>query len=74
MVFLRSTCVRNTRWGRPSDAEQDTTTFYKAEVSTAWRNKDAGSERGTPVRLRFEGEQEEAKETEVERRFVLLDK
>ncbi|GAB7347527.1 hypothetical protein MBLNU459_g4425t1 [Dothideomycetes sp. NU459] len=52
----------------------DTTTFYKAEVSTAWRAKDLGTEKGELVRLRFEGEMEETKETEVERRFVLVEK
>lgn len=55
-------------------ANQDTTTFYKAEVSTTWRAKDLGIDRGELVRLRFEGEMEEAKETEVERRFVLPDR
>jgi len=33
-----------------------------------------GNERGELVRLRFEGEMEETKETEVERRFVLAEK
>ena len=42
---------------------------YKAEVSTAWKGKEQG-----PVRLRFEGELEEIKETEVERRLVLIEK
>ncbi|KAF4555953.1 SAGA-associated factor 29-like protein [Elsinoe fawcettii] len=51
----------------------DTTTFYKAEVSTPWRAKDLSGEKGTYVRLRFEGEMEEAKEMEVERRFVVPD-
>ncbi|TKX23687.1 hypothetical protein C1H76_4203 [Elsinoe australis] len=51
----------------------DTTTFYKAEVSTPWRTKDLVGEKGPYVRLRFEGEMEEAKETEVERRFVVPD-
>lgn len=52
----------------------DTTTFYKAEVSTAWRVKDLATEKGDLVRLRFEGEMEETKEMEVERRFVLIDR
>ncbi|KAF2221992.1 SGF29 tudor-like domain-containing protein [Elsinoe ampelina] len=51
----------------------DTTTFYKAEVSTPWRAKDLSGEKGAYVRLRFEGEMEEAKEMEVERRFVVPD-
>ncbi|GAM82183.1 hypothetical protein ANO11243_001620 [Dothideomycetidae sp. 11243] len=51
----------------------DTTTFYKAEVSTPWKLKDMSTEKGVYVRLRFEGEMEEAKETEVERRFVIPD-
>jgi len=52
----------------------DTTTFYKAEVSTAWRARDLGTGKGELVQLRFEGETEETKETEVERRFVLVEK
>lgn len=51
----------------------DTTTFYKAEVSSNWK-AGAGGERGDFVRLRFEGEQEEGTWQEVERRFVLVDK
>ncbi|PNS20277.1 hypothetical protein CAC42_5727 [Sphaceloma murrayae] len=51
----------------------DTTTFYKAEVSTPWKLRDLSGEKGAYVRLRFEGEMEEAKETEVERRFVVPD-
>jgi len=47
----------------------DTTTFYKAEVSTAWKGKEQG-----PVKLRFEGEMDESRETEVERRLVLIEK
>lgn len=53
-------------------SKQDTTTFYKAEVSAIWRAKDLGTERGEYVRLRFEGD--EMKEQEVERRFVLAEK
>lgn len=49
----------------------DTTTFYKAEVSEAWRGKDLGSEKGEMVRLIF---QEDTEAREVERRFVLLEK
>ena len=46
----------------------DTTTFYKAEVSDAWRNKDMGTEKGELVRLNF---QDDELPREVERRFVL---
>lgn len=52
----------------------DTTTFYRAEVSTPWKARDNGTEKGELVRLRFEGETEESKETEVERRLVLIEK
>ena len=52
----------------------DTTTFYKAEVSTMWKAKDIGTDKGDLVRLRFEGETEDTKEQEVERRFVLVEK
>ena len=49
----------------------DTTTFYKAEVSEAWRAKDMGSEKGATVRLNF---QDDEQAREVERRFVLTEK
>ncbi|KAF2721989.1 hypothetical protein K431DRAFT_284430 [Polychaeton citri CBS 116435] len=53
----------------------DTTTFYKAIVSTTWRSSDVGKgERGEMVRLRFDGEENENIESEVERRLVLLEK
>lgn len=45
-----------------------TTTFYKAEVASA-----KGDGKKGVVRLRFEGEDEMDKETEVERRYVLPD-
>ncbi|KAF2269823.1 hypothetical protein CC78DRAFT_564509 [Lojkania enalia] len=62
-----------------------TTTFYKAEVVSAWRNghgvgivKEEGKDGdGSPknlVRLRFEGEDEVDREMSVERRYVLPDK
>jgi len=41
----------------------ETTTFYPAEV--------IGTKRDGRCRLRFEGEEEEGKETEVDRRLVL---
>lgn len=43
-----------------------TTTFYKAEVSSAGKDGKKGM-----VRLRFEGEDEASLEQEVERRYVL---
>ncbi|KAF2151082.1 hypothetical protein K461DRAFT_279855 [Myriangium duriaei CBS 260.36] len=51
----------------------DTTTFYKAEVSTTWRAKDVNADRGAFVKLRFEGEVDDIKDTQVERRFVIPD-
>ena len=61
-----------------------TTTFYKAEVVTVWRQidgkvkKEDGSKEGEPVdnlvRLRFEGEDEADREMSVERRYVLPDR
>ena len=45
----------------------DTTTFYKAEVSEAWRAREADK----AVRLNF---QDDEQAREVERRFVLTDK
>ncbi|KAH0287204.1 hypothetical protein M436DRAFT_57096 [Aureobasidium namibiae CBS 147.97] len=50
----------------------DTTTFYKAEVTTNWKSKDLSLDRGDHVRLTFEGD--EQKIMEVERRFVLAEK
>lgn len=44
----------------------NTTTFYKAEVSSAGKDGKKGI-----VRLRFEGEDEASVEQEVERRYVL---
>lgn len=41
-----------------------TTTFYKAEVV---------AQIGTKVKLRFEGEEEEGKTEEVDRKYVLID-
>jgi len=52
--------------------KQDTTTFYKAEVTTNWKSKDLSLDRGDHVRLTFEGD--EQKIMEVERRFVLAEK
>lgn len=49
----------------------DTTTFYKAEVSEAWRARDLGIEKGELVRLNF---QDDETSREVERRFVLTEK
>lgn len=58
-----------------TDTSQDTTTFYKAEVSQPWRAKEMTTiEKGEYVRLRFEGETDEMISQEVERRFVLVDK
>lgn len=58
-----------------TDTSQDTTTFYKAEVSQPWRAKETSTiEKGEYVRLRFEGETDEMISQEVERRFVLVDK
>ena len=49
----------------------DTTTFYKADVSEAWRARDiaGGGEKGEWVKLNF---QDDEQAREVERRFVLL--
>ncbi|KAK4995935.1 hypothetical protein LTR66_004353 [Elasticomyces elasticus] len=53
----------------------DTTCFYKAEVSTPWRARDAaGSEKGYLVQLVFEGEESKDKQTPVERRHILADR
>ncbi|KAL2353567.1 SGF29 tudor-like domain-containing protein [Cryomyces antarcticus] len=54
-----------------------TTTFYKAEVSAAWRAATLSAEKGDKaamVSLRFEGEEEVEKEMDVERRYVLVDR
>ncbi|KAF2865129.1 SGF29 tudor-like domain-containing protein [Massariosphaeria phaeospora] len=59
-----------------------TTTFYKAEVVSAWRGaagvkkEDGSEEAGSAnyVRLRFEGEDEADREMSVERRYVLPDR
>lgn len=47
-----------------------TTTFYKAEVV---RCEESGDPPAQVVRLRFEGEESADMETEVERRYVLVD-
>lgn len=52
----------------------DTTTFYKAEVSQPWKANNVERTRGQYVQLRFEGEMEETKESEVERRYVVIDR
>lgn len=49
----------------------DTTTFYKAEVSEAWRSNNKGGEEQGLVRLMFQDDQEVRS---VERRFVLSEK
>lgn len=76
-------CLRSIPWvsrytcrGIETDAQQDTTTFYKAEVVVGWRTKDAVAGRNH-VRLRFEGDFDEhteaLKEMDVERRFIIPD-